>query len=84
MIHPEPGQVWILATSAIQIPRAMEIAQKLQWRMTPWPTDYIAAPEAFSSDLSIPDNLQAVDTATHEWLGILVYRVMGMAAAVPG
>jgi uncharacterized SAM-binding protein YcdF (DUF218 family) len=79
LLRPKAGEVWLLATSASHLPRAMLIAGKLHWRLIAWPTDYKTAREsgAIVSGLSLADNLQSLDTGLHEWLGILFYRLGG-------
>jgi uncharacterized SAM-binding protein YcdF (DUF218 family) len=71
---PKPGEVWILATSAIHMPRAMHIAKRAHWKMIAWPTDYSTTPKEFGSLFAVPGNLDATDKAIHEWIGLLVYR----------
>ena len=81
--QPKPGEVWLLATSAIQMPRAMAVAKKQGWAMTPWPTDYLTTPRMrFRLDelLYIDAHLARADWAIHEWLGLLAYRLEGRAA----
>lgn len=72
----KPGEVWLLATSASQLPRAMAVARRLNWKLVPWPSDYKTAagdsPGFFiNADLSY--NLDTIDMALHEWIGIFVY-----------
>ena len=79
IVKPKPGQVWLLATSAIHMPRAMAIARKQGWPMVPWPTDYFTAPNSKGDWLFVADNLGMADYAVHEWIGMLAYRLTGKA-----
>lgn len=77
---PKPGETWILATSAIQLPRAMAVAQRLGWRFIPWPTDYLTPTRLGWSDvLDWKRNLMLADRGVHEWIGLLAYRTGHMA-----
>ena len=79
LVKPAPGQVWLLATSATQIPRAMAIARKLNWTLVPWPTDWRSGQHVFSGYFLIPLNLGLFDEAVREWIGLFVYRLSGKA-----
>ncbi len=85
LVRPGPGQTWVLATSALQTPRAMAVARRLGWSMLPWPTDYVTTPRGglgdFLTEINLSGRLALVDAATHEWLGLLIYRLHGMAGA---
>lgn len=74
IVNPRPGEVWVLATSAIHMPRAMHIARRAHWKMIAWPTDYSTTPKEFGSLFAVPENLGATDSAIHEWIGLLAYR----------
>lgn len=82
LVHPSPGQTWVLATSAIQMPRAMMVARRLGWPMIPWPTDYLTRPSGhmrpMADFLDITGNLARADAALHEELGLIAYRLRGM------
>ena len=80
IVKPKPGEVWLLATAAMHMPRAMAIARKLDWPMTPWPSDYLTAPSGGSDLLSVTGNLAYIDYVFHEWVGLLAYRLSGKAA----
>ncbi|HKY19482.1 MAG TPA: YdcF family protein [Rhizomicrobium sp.] len=80
MVKPRPGEVWLLATSAMHMPRAMAITRKLDWQMTPWPSDFITAPAGGSDLWDITGNLSLLDYAVHEWIGMVAYRWSGKAA----
>ena len=81
LVKPKPGDVWLLDTSAIQMPRAMAVARKLGWQMLPWPSDYMTAPGGNAAGMfDVSGNLSLTDFALHEWIGMLVYRLSGKAA----
>lgn len=78
--QPQPGQVWLLATSALHMPRAMGVARKLDWQMKPWPTDYISPANGVFGLFEYARNLDRADYAMREVLGLLVYRLTGRTA----
>ena len=80
IVKPKPGEVWLLATAAMHMPRAMAIARKLDWPMTPWPSDYFTAPSGGGNLLSVTGNFAYIDYVVHEWIGLLAYRLSGKAA----
>ncbi len=82
IVHPRPGEAWVLATAAAQLPRAMDVARRLGWTMIPWPTDYRTAPNRLWTEgqwFSIVDNLRDVDEGMHEWIGLAAYGATGSA-----
>ena len=86
IVRPRPGETWVLATSAIQLPRAVQVANKVGWPMIPWPTDYKTEAEGFPLSgrwFRIGENLGLADDAAHEWLGQIAYSLTGMAKRHP-
>jgi uncharacterized SAM-binding protein YcdF (DUF218 family) len=80
LVKPKRGEVWLLVTAAIHMPRAMAIARKLGWPMIAWPSDFITAPGDQGIDLfNVSGNLGLTDYAVHEWIGMLAYRLSGKA-----
>jgi uncharacterized SAM-binding protein YcdF (DUF218 family) len=79
LVKPKPGETWVLATSALQLPRALEVAGRLQWKMLPWPTDTLSRQSGFVGILDVPGNLWAFDQAAREWIGLYAYRWSGMS-----
>jgi len=79
LVKNQPGEVWLLATSAYHMPRAMAVAKELNWQMLPWPTDYLTTPDGGGELFDITGNLERVDYALHEWIGILIYQLNGNA-----
>ena len=80
IVKPKPGEVWLLTTAAMHMPRAMAVARKLDWPMTPWPSDYYTAPNGGGDMLSFIGNLGYIDYVVHEWIGLLAYKWSGKAA----
>jgi uncharacterized SAM-binding protein YcdF (DUF218 family) len=80
IVKPKPGEVWLLVTAAMHMPRAMAIARKLDWPMTPWPSDYLTAPSGGGNPLNVTGNLGYIDYVVHEWVGLLAYRLSGKSA----
>lgn len=80
LVKPAKGEIWLLATSAFHMPRAMAIARRTGWTMIPWPTDYHTTRYLRHNWYDVPGNLYTSDTAVREYLGILVYRLSGKSA----
>ncbi len=83
---PQPGETWLLVTSAMHMPRAMGAFRAIGWPVIPYPVDYTTLPSTpmgLSFNLgSGPAHLQAV---LHEWLGLAQYRLMGWSDSLfPG
>jgi uncharacterized SAM-binding protein YcdF (DUF218 family) len=77
--NPKPSERWLLVTSAFHMPRAMAVfravgfpveAYAVDWR-TRGPVDLLK----LSSSLS--EGLTRTDTAVHEWVGLVAYRLTG-------
>jgi uncharacterized SAM-binding protein YcdF (DUF218 family) len=81
LVHPRPGETWLLVTSAIHMPRAMAIAHKLGWNMVPWPSDYLSTEQTrYGRRLRYPsEGLIGIDQSLHEWIGLVVYRLTNRA-----
>lgn len=80
LARPKPGEVWMLATSALHMPRAMDVARRIGWTMRPWPTDYDTLRHQTNWSFDIPGNLGMTDKAVHEWIGLAVYWITGRIA----
>ena len=79
---PRENQVWLLASSASQLPRAMGVAARLKWKMVPWPTDYETPRTGLTGFFAFRRNLDLADMALHEWLGLAAYRLSHKTAPV--
>ena len=76
---PLQGEVWMLVTSASQMPRAVACFRAAGFPVLPYPVDYRSQP-GLSPNLhlqSVAQGLLDADLAAHEWLGLLIYRASG-------
>jgi uncharacterized SAM-binding protein YcdF (DUF218 family) len=75
-----PGEQWLLVTSAAHMPRAIACFRAAGVMVTPYPVDYRTRGDAdFRRPVAtIAAGLAASDLAMHEWLGLLIYRVLGL------
>jgi uncharacterized SAM-binding protein YcdF (DUF218 family) len=77
--NPKPGERWLLVTSAYHMPRAMAVFRAAGFPVEAYPVDWrtrglIDAARPF---VSLGDGLRRTDTAAHEWIGLLTYRLTG-------
>lgn len=72
---PTPGQAWVLVTSANHMPRAMGCFRQVGWDMLPDPVDYETSGSLVS--LIYDRDEYILGTALHEWIGLVVYRLLG-------
>lgn len=79
MVEPQPGETWLLVTSAFHMPRSVGLFRKAGFDVTPWPTDYrTAGNETFGlAQDNVSDSLQNLSVAIREWIGLIAYRVTG-------
>ena len=79
LAKPLPNQTWVLVTSASQMPRAVASFRAVGFSVIPYPVDYrTQGPANLRRQVeSIAEGLQALDLAAHEWLGLIMYRLVG-------
>lgn len=73
LVKPRPGQTWLLIQSATAVPRTVGVFSKAGWTVLPVPVAY----KTTGWDKHLSDNLALLDRATHEWQGLLLYRLTG-------
>jgi uncharacterized SAM-binding protein YcdF (DUF218 family) len=79
LADPKPGERWLLVTSAYHMPRAMAAFRLAGFPVEACPVDWRTRGPI---DLGRPfgllsDGLHRTDTAFHEWVGLLAYRLTG-------
>jgi uncharacterized SAM-binding protein YcdF (DUF218 family) len=79
--NPQPGQVWVLVTSANHMPRAVGCFRAVGFDVIPYPVDYATGPD-HELHLDLAGSLRALGWEIHEWIGLVVYRVEGRTDAL--
>ena len=79
LVQPKPGEVWLLVTSAWHMPRSVGIFRQAGFAVTAYLTDYRTFGDARDWRFSTNglDALQRLDTALHEWVGLVAYALTG-------
>lgn len=76
-LNPEPGEIWLLVTSAWHMPRSVGVFRKAGWDVIPYPVDFRTAPEGTGLfGVGLDGNLRDFTLALHEYLGLAAYRLM--------
>lgn len=86
LVTPEPGQTWVLVTSADHMPRAVGVFRKLGWDVIAYPVDHATHPESpFEIRMDFSGNLHMLKLALREWVGLTAYYLTGKTSEwVPG
>ena len=82
VVRPQPGERWLLVTSAWHMPRAVGSFRAVGWEVTAWPVDYRTFPGGYGLGFDLPRALETFDLAAHEWVGLAGYRLLGRTASL--
>jgi len=79
LVSPQPGEPWVVVTSAMHMPRVLACFEAAGWGdVIPYPTDFKVVLGSWGAGtFQIADNLALLDAAAHEWVGLLYYRLSG-------
>jgi uncharacterized SAM-binding protein YcdF (DUF218 family) len=82
LANPKPGQRWLLVTSASHMPRSMAAFRAAGFTVEAYPVDWrTRGPgDAIIPFSSLAGGLARTDTAVHEWIGLIAYRLGGKTA----
>lgn len=76
LIAPEPSETWVLVTSAFHMPRSVASFEAAGWQgIIPWPVDYRAGTLRGGIGWDLGRNLEVLNTAVREYIGLLAYRI---------
>jgi uncharacterized SAM-binding protein YcdF (DUF218 family) len=81
LVQPKPGERWLLVTSAQHMPRAIGCFRAAGFDVEAYPVAWRTRPHGratFGGTLS--GGLNTLDLATHEWIGLIAYRLTGRSS----
>ena len=71
LMSPDPGQTWLLITSAAHMPRAVGEFRQAGWdSLVPWPVDYRSTRFRAELGWSLIRNMAQMNQVLHEGLGL--------------
>lgn len=74
-VKPQPGEVWLLVTSAVHMPRAVGAFRQAGWPVIAYPVAYATGPnDTRRLDFNFARGLSRISMATYEWVGLIAYR----------
>lgn len=79
LLQPRPEERWLLVTSAHHMPRSMGLFRAEGFNVEAFPVDYRTrgGADMLRPFSNVGDGLRRTDTATREWVGLLMYRLAG-------
>lgn len=83
MVKPQPGERWLLVTSAWHMPRAVGCFREAGFDVTAYPVDYRTAGWSDLRHLNdfASQGLLLFDLVAKEWIGLVAYRLAGYTEA---
>ena len=82
LVDPQPGERWVLVTSASHMPRAVGVFRHAGWAVLAWPVGFQSRDRLVAHPQSLGHRLAVLDWAAHEWIGLLAYRARGWTDSV--
>ncbi|WP_439598568.1 YdcF family protein [Falsiroseomonas sp.] len=84
LLNPQPGETWLLVTSASHMPRSMGVFRAAGWSsIIAWPVNYTTGNDPdYWWDNPFPTKLNHAEWALREWVGLAAYRLMGRTPAL--
>lgn len=74
---PQPGERWLLVTSAMHMPRAMGCFRAAGFAVSAYPVDHRTWPGGGHWLPGLASGLAMIAAGLHEWVGLAVYRLLG-------
>jgi uncharacterized SAM-binding protein YcdF (DUF218 family) len=84
LADPEPGERWLLVTSAAHMPRAVGVFRASGWPVVAYPVDFQTTGRLDRGELldgwlqfDFSERLSELDHAAKSWVGLVAYWLMG-------
>ncbi len=78
LVYPQPGENWLLITSAFHIPRSVAVFKRQDWKVIAYPSGFIEngsiQPWQFTD---VSGNYWKLNIAAKEIIGIIAYKISG-------
>jgi len=79
LVHPKPGEKWLLVTSAAHMPRSIGLFRKADFDVIPYPVAFKSTGK--DGQWYVPRTAGAalghIETAVHEYVGLWIYYQTG-------
>jgi uncharacterized SAM-binding protein YcdF (DUF218 family) len=83
LLKPQPGERWVLVTSAFHMPRAVGCFRQLGWEVIPYPVDFLAGERGWLSfEVNPVYSLGLLTVGLKEWIGLVAYHWMDRTPAL--
>jgi len=82
IINPKKSENWLLVTSSFHMSRAINVAEKLDWKFIPYPVDFRTSNKFinFKPTLNFLGNINSFNLASHEVVGLISYYLLGRSS----
>lgn len=78
LLSPEVDENWLLISSAFHMPRSIGVFCQQDWSVHPYPVDYYSKKgNLIRVDFNFIANLEILNRAVKEWIGLIAYRITG-------
>jgi uncharacterized SAM-binding protein YcdF (DUF218 family) len=78
LVKPNPGERWLLVTSAQHMPRAIGCFRKVGFQVEAYPVGWRVEKQSDSLEsIILSERLARLDSAAYEWIGLLAYWLTG-------
>lgn len=86
LVKPKPGERWLLVTSAWHMPRAVGCFRRIGFSVEAYPVAWRSRLRgSLVPGNVLGDGLARLDSATHEWMGLMAYWLTGRTSELlPG
>jgi len=83
LMNPQPGETWLLVTSATHMPRSVGVFCQQNWPVIPYSVDHeTTLGRQWQPSFDPVGNLEDINTFAREWAGLLVYYITGKTSAL--